>query len=94
MIGISPTLNKNISDDLISAAKRNDINYQLEIMNGRTGTNADVISISESGIKCGLISIPLKYMHSPVEVVDKSDVESVSDLIAAYAEGKAGAENA
>ena len=94
MIGISPTLNKNISDDLISAAKRNDINYQLEIMNGRTGTNADVISISESGIKCGLISIPLKYMHSPVEVVDISDVESVSDLIAAYAEGKAGAENA
>lgn len=94
MIGISPTLSKNISDELIETAKANNIKYQLEVMSGRTGTNADVISISESGIKCGLISIPLKYMHSPVEAVDLSDIESVSDLIVAYAKRKAGAENA
>ena len=94
MIGISPTLDKNISNELVQAAKENDIKYQLEVMNGRTGTNADVISISESGIKCGLISIPLKYMHSPVEVVDLSDIESVSNLIVAYAKRKAGAQNA
>ncbi len=94
MIGISPVLNKSICDGLIEAAKENNIKYQLEVMNGRTGTNADVISISESGIRCGLISIPLKYMHSPVEVVDINDIESVSDLIVAYAKRKAGAENA
>lgn len=94
MIGISPILNKSICDGLIEAAKENNIKYQLEVMNGRTGTNADVISISESGIRCGLISIPLKYMHSPVEVVDINDIESVSDLIVAYAKRKAGAENA
>lgn len=94
MIGISPTLDKNISDELIEAAKESNVKYQLEVMSGRTGTNADVISISESGIKCGLISIPLKYMHSPVEVVDLSDIESVSDLIVAYAKRKAGALNA
>ncbi|MDE5995753.1 MAG: M42 family peptidase, partial [Eubacterium sp.] len=93
-IGISPTLDKNISDELIKTSKENKIKYQLEVMNGRTGTNADVISISESGIKCGLISIPLKYMHSPVEVVDLSDIESVSNLIVAYAKRKAGALNA
>ncbi|MDE6660096.1 MAG: M42 family peptidase [Eubacterium sp.] len=94
MIGISPTLDKNISKELVEAAKESNIQYQLEVMNGRTGTNADVISISENGIKCGLLSIPLKYMHSPVEVVDLSDVESVSNLIVAYAKRKAGAENA
>ena len=94
MIGFSPTLSKKISDELIKTAKENDIPFQHEIMNGRTGTNADVISVSESGIKCGLISIPLKYMHSPVEVVDLSDVESVSRLIVAYAKRKAGAINA
>ena len=94
MIGISPTLDKNISNELIETATESNIKYQLEVMNGRTGTNADVISISESGIKCGLISIPLKYMHSPVEVVDLSDIESVSNLIVAYVKRKAGAENA
>lgn len=94
MIGISPVLNKKISYDLISAAQKNNIKYQTEVMNGRTGTNADVISISESGIKCGLVSIPLKYMHSPVEIVDINDVESVAELIVSYAKEKAGAENA
>ena len=94
MIGISPTLDKCISNELIAAAKENAIKYQLEVMSGRTGTNADVISISESGIKCGLISIPLKYMHTPVEVIDTTDVESVTELIVAYAKRKAGADNA
>lgn len=94
MIGISPTLDKNISHDLIDVAKENGIKYQPEVMSGRTGTNADVISISESGIKCGLISIPLKYMHTPVEVIDTTDVESVAELIVAYAKRKAGADNA
>lgn len=94
MIGYSPTLDKEISNTLKRLAEEQHIPYQLEIMNGRTGTNADVISVTEAGIKCGLISIPLKYMHSPVEVVDVNDVESVSKLIIAYAKEKAGVENA
>lgn len=94
MIGISPILNKEISEMLIKTAKNNNIPYQTEVMSGRTGTNADVISVSEKGIKCGLISIPLKYMHSPVEVVDVQDIENVSALIAAYVKERAGAENA
>lgn len=94
MIGISPILNKEISEMLIKTAKNNNIPYQTEVMSGRTGTNADVISVSEKGIKCGLISIPLKYMHSPVEVVDVQDIENVSALIVAYVKERAGAENA
>jgi len=91
MIGYSPTLDKGISDLLKILAEKNNIPYQCEIMNGRTGTNADVISVTENGIKCGLLSIPLKYMHSPVETVDINDIESVSRLIVAYAKEKAGA---
>ncbi len=94
MIGFSPTLDREISNTLKRLAQEQNIPYQLEIMNGRTGTNADVISVTESGIKCGLLSIPLKYMHSPVEVIDINDVESVSRLIVAYAKEKAGALNA
>lgn len=94
MIGFSPTLDKNISNKLLSAARNNNIPYQCEIMSGRTGTNADVISISESGIKTALISIPEKYMHQSVEVVDIKDVEAVTALITAYISERVGEINA
>jgi endoglucanase len=85
MIGISPILDNKISKSLVSTAKKFDIPYQIEVMgDGHTGTNADVISISQSGVKTALISIPEKYMHSPIEIVDVSDIENVSKLIVAY----------
>lgn len=84
MIGFSPILDKNISRKLVEVAEKNNISYQCEVMSGRTGTNADVISICENGIKTGLISIPEKYMHQRVEVVDINDIKSVTDLICAY----------
>lgn len=94
MIGFSPILDKEISRNLVDAAEKNNIPYQCEIMSGRTGTNADVISISEKGIKTALISIPEKYMHQRVEVVDTADVESVSRLICAYIKERIGDVNA
>lgn len=94
MIGFSPILDKEISRKLVDVAEKNNIPYQCEIMSGRTGTNADVISISEKGIKTALISIPEKYMHQRVEVVDTADVESVSRLICAYIKERIGDVNA
>lgn len=94
MIGFSPILDKEISRNLVDAAEKNSIPYQCEIMSGRTGTNADVISISEKGKKTALISIPEKYMHQRVEVVDTADVESVSRLICAYIKERIGDVNA
>ena len=95
MIGIAPILSNKMSQKLIETAKENDIAYQLEVMGGnRTGTNADAITLSESGIKTALISIPEKYMHSPIEVVDTKDVESVAKLIAAYIKKRVGEVNA
>ena len=94
MVGFSPVLDREISKRLADCAKKHNIPYQTEVMSGRTGTNADVITLNRNGIRCGLISIPLRYMHTPSEVIDIRDVESVADLIAAYIEERAGERNA
>ena len=95
MIGFSPILDKKMSNALVSVAEKNGIPYQKEIMGGgHTGTNADTITVSESGIKTALISIPEKYMHSPIEVVDITDVENTARLIAEYVKERAGDVNA
>ncbi len=82
MIGISPVLKLN---DLEGTARRADVEYQFEVMSGETGTDADEISVSKGGIPTGLLSIPLKYMHTPVEVVDECDVKTVGCIMAQYA---------
>lgn len=84
MIGFSPILDREITSTLVSVAEIKNIPYQREIMSGRTGTNADVITVCQSGIKTALISIPEKYMHQSVEVVDIKDVENTSALICEY----------
>lgn len=84
MIGIAPSLNGEVSDMLTKLAKEHDIPYQLEVMGGLTSTNADSITVSRGGVKCGLLSIPLRYMHTPVELVDPADVESTARLMAEF----------
>ncbi len=84
MIGMSPVLDRGISKKLVSVAKGNNLSYQTEVMGGKTGTNGDVISISKSGVKTGLVSIPLRNMHSDVEIIDVKDVKNVCDLLEKY----------
>lgn len=84
MIGISPVLDRKISNKLKSAAESNEIAYQTEVMGGRTSTNADVISITKTGVRTGLISIPLRNMHTDCEVLDIKDIESVCDILENY----------
>ncbi|MCI8497629.1 MAG: M42 family metallopeptidase [Clostridiales bacterium] len=93
MLGISPILDAGITARLRRAAKEQSIPIQDEVMGGETGTNADVISISRAGIKTGLVSIPLRYMHTGVEVISLSDVENTAQMIAACIE-KGGEGNA
>ena len=66
--------------------EQKDIPYQKEIMNGRTGTNADHITISKGGIPSALVSLPQRYMHTPVETVDLRDIEACAKLIAEFLE--------
>ena len=53
-------------------------------MGGKTGTDGDVISLSGCGVKTGLVSIPLRNMHTDCEVISLSDIMSVCDLLEAY----------
>lgn len=88
MIGVSPSLSRELSDAFIATAKNAEIPYQLEIMPGTTGTDADKISITKSGVKTVTLSIPLRYMHTPAEVIDLRDVEYTAQLIAEFAQGR------
>lgn len=84
MICISPSLSQQMSEELIELAEKNSIRYQTEICPSQTGTNADVICVSKSGVKTGLVSIPLRNMHTQSEIADIDDIESTAQIIAAY----------
>ncbi len=84
MIGVSPLLSHEVTEKLKNIAKVQNIKHQMEIMGGKTSTDADHITLSKSGVKTGLLSIPLRNMHTPVEVVDLNDVKSVAEIIKAF----------
>jgi endoglucanase len=72
---------------LHDAAERESIPFTVSASAGRTGTDADAIHLSRAGIPTGGVSIALRYMHSPVELVELSDIDACSRLIAAFALG-------
>lgn len=84
MIGVSPTLTAHISNSLCSLAQKHGIPYQIEGMGGTTSTNADVISLTKTGVPCGLLSIPLRYMHTAVETLSVADIECTAQLLSRY----------
>lgn len=84
MIGVSPVLSRKITNTLLNIAETQNIKYQREVMGAATGTDADVISVSKSGIPCGLVSIPLRNMHSEVEIISLSDIEATAALLENY----------
>lgn len=84
-IGISSVLDPEVSDALTHTAKNHHIPYQIEIMPEATGTDADALALAPNGCKAGTVSIPLRYMHTPVEVIDIRDVELTAQLLAAFA---------
>ena len=84
MIGCAPSLDYNISQTLKRIAEEKNIPCQYEVMGGKTGTNADELQISGKGIKMGLLSIPLRNMHTGAEIIDLNDVEATAQLMAEY----------
>lgn len=84
MIGIAPGLSFVMSQKLMELARAEQIPFQEDVCGGRTYTNADHIAVSCSGVTTGLLSIPLKYMHTSVEMIDMEDVEATARLLAVY----------
>ncbi len=85
MIGICPNISRNFSDRLINIAKEKNIPYQIEVMGRTTGTDADEIAVNRGGVVTGLVSVPLKNMHMPVEIVNTDDISAAAEIIAAFA---------
>ena len=85
MIARGTTLNRQVVDGLAAVAERDSIAHAFEIYTRETSTDADELHLARAGVPTGLISIPLRYMHSPTELCDLADVEAAIELIAAYA---------
>jgi len=84
-IGRGSTLSPRVFELLVETAEEAGIEHTISASGRGTSTDADVIQISRAGIPTGLVSIPLRYMHSPVELVDLGDVEATVELLAAFA---------
>ena len=79
-------LHPMVFERLYEAAEREGIPFTVSASAARTGTDADAIHVSRGGVPTGGVSIPLRYMHSPVEMVQTSDIDACAKVIAAFAE--------
>ena len=84
MICNSSIANKKVNALLKTCAKEKDIPYQVETFIGRTGTDADKIHQAGTGVTTALLSLPLRYMHSPSEVCHLDDIENSIELLAEF----------
>ena len=77
----APSVQHNVLKMLIDVAQKNKIPFQRQASSSRTGTDTDAFAYSSAGVASGLISLPLKYMHTTVEMVHKQDVAHVIALM-------------
>ena len=79
-----PNINPNVFERLQLAAREHKIPVQIKGAPRGTGTDANVIQLSRDGVATGLVGIPNRYMHSPVEMVDLNDLEQAARLLAEF----------
>jgi endoglucanase len=92
-LGKGPALSRGagvhpvVFEGLVAAAEAAGIPYQVEPAGGHTGTDLDAVHLTRAGVPGGVVSIPLRHMHSPNELLDPADLEACAALVAAYAGG-------
>jgi len=86
VIARGPNINPRVFELLVETAEKKKIPYQVEGIPHATGTDANVIQITRAGVAAGLVSVPVRYMHTPVETLDLGDVEHAVRLMAGFAE--------
>jgi endoglucanase len=84
VIARGPNINPRVFDLFVKTAKEENLPYQVEPISKATGTDANVIQLTRAGVAAGLISIPNRYMHTPVELVSIDDLDNASKLIAGF----------
>ena len=80
----SSTVNKAMNKKMEEIAKRLNIPYQWEVSPGWTYTDGDIVHLTNEGVPIVLVSLPLRYMHSSIEMADYRDIEACIDLIAHF----------
>ncbi len=81
VMSYGPAVQNNLLQQVIDVAQKNKIEIQRQAASRSTGTDTDAFAYSNAGVASVLISLPLRYMHTTVEMVHKNDVESVINLI-------------
>jgi endoglucanase len=79
------TLDPRVFELLHEAAEAEAIPFTVAASARSTGTDADAFHISRGGVPSSVVSVPLRYMHSPVEMMELADIENAARLIAAFA---------
>lgn len=85
VIARGPNINPLVFERLVAAAEAEGVPYQIEAEPSVTGTDARAIQVARGGIPCGLVSVPLRYMHTPTEVVCLKDLQATVDLLVRFA---------
>ncbi len=78
-------VNPVVFDRLVRVAKKSKIPHQIQAEPGGTGTDANAIQLSRAGVATGLVSVPQRYMHTPVEIVALGDLDNTARLLAEFA---------
>lgn len=81
VIAYAPAVQNRLRDLIVNTAKENDIPFQRSALSRVTGTDTDAFAYSNGGVASALISLPLRYMHTTVEMVHREDVEHTIQLI-------------
>ena len=81
VVSYAPAVQTNLNKHLIKTAEKNNIPFQRQASSRSTGTDTDAFAYSNGGVPSALISLPLRYMHTTVEMVHKEDVDNVISLI-------------
>ncbi len=81
VVSYAPAVQNNLNRLIIKAAEDNDIPFQRQACSRSTGTDTDAFAYSNSGVPSALISLPLRYMHTTVEMIHKEDVDNVIHMI-------------
>ncbi|WP_406683990.1 M42 family metallopeptidase [Seonamhaeicola sp. MEBiC1930] len=81
VVAYAPAVQQKLRDLIIETAEKKEIPFQRSALSRATGTDTDAFAYSNGGVASALISLPLRYMHTTVEMVHKEDVENVIKLI-------------
>ena len=81
VIAYAPAVQQKLRDLIVDTAEGNKIPFQRAALSRATGTDTDAFAYSNGGVASALISLPLRYMHTTVEMVHRDDVENVIRMI-------------